>query len=548
MALVDSDQGTAAPPATYRLVRSPAVPPPLPEWVAQGDDATESHERLRTDDAPPVFCPPPPLALCPPPPLIAPGDVPKDLLIAIAQAPVKPASGASPVLRTAPAWLVSLMIHLGASVLLAAISLPIIIHQHFEIYAETVGEQLLETEMTAPEPIEMSVELPALAFDEAAIEEPLAAPPIELVVNSEDPDKGPAFVEMPGPPPPVGMALSGRSPGKKVELLVAYGGTQSTEEAVHRGLEWLKYRQEENGSWSLRGKYKNGGHSENRVAATAMALIAFQGAGSTHEDGEYSESVKRGWAYLLKQQKTDGAFRYPGAPNATLYSHALATIAICEIYGMTKDSNIRLRAQRALDYCFSSQGPDGGWRYTPYQPGDVSVTGWFVMAMQSGRMAGLEVESAALEGASKFLDSCSSDGGAKYGYQAGDSGRPSLTAEGLLCRQYMGWNHDSAPLRRGVDYLHEYPIGHSEKNVYYWYYATQVFHHMGGTDWDRWNKVMRQKIPQSQVKTGPDAGSWSPAGDRWGNQGGRLYQTCLSIYMLEVYYRHLPIYKYRLEE
>jgi hypothetical protein len=85
-----------------------------------------------------------------------------------------------------------------------------------------------------------------------------------------------------------------------------------------------------------------------------------------------------------------------------------------------------------------------------------------------------------------------------------------------------------------------------QKNVYYWYYATQVCHHMDGDDWDRWNRVLRLEIPNSQEKTGPEAGSWSPTGDRWGQQAGRLYQTCLSIYMLEVYYRHLPIYNYRL--
>ena len=58
---------------------------------------------------------------------------------------------------------------------------------------------------------------------------------------------------------------------------------------------------------------------------------------------------------------------------------------------------------------------------------------------------------------------------------------------------------------------------------------------------------MRQAVPTAQVKTGNDKGSWSPAGDRWGAHGGRLYVTCLSIYMLEVYYRHLPIYKWRLQ-
>jgi len=67
---------------------------------------------------------------------------------------------------------------------------------------------------------------------------------------------------------------------------------------------------------------------------------------------------------------------------------------------------------------------------------------------------------------------------------------------------------------------------------------------MGGDDWDRWNNIMRQRIPEAQTKEGRERGSWEPGGDRWGHHGGRLYTTCLSIFMLEVYYRHLPIYKH----
>ena len=65
---------------------------------------------------------------------------------------------------------------------------------------------------------------------------------------------------------------------------------------------------------------------------------------------------------------------------------------------------------------------------------------------------------------------------------------------------------------------------------------------MGGKAWDTWNKAMREQLPANQVKTGPQAGSWNPAGDKWGGFGGRLYVTCLCIYNLEVYYRHLPLY------
>jgi hypothetical protein len=115
-----------------------------------------------------------------------------------------------------------------------------------------------------------------------------------------------------------------------------------------------------------------------------------------------------------------------------------------------------------------------------------------------------------------------------------------------LCRQYLGWKHDDERLRRGVDYLLMNPVNYGDQNVYYWYYATQVLHHMDGKDWDKWNAVMRQQVPEHQVQTGPEKGSWSPSEDRWGVRAGRLYTTCLSIYMLEVYYRHLPLYKQRL--
>jgi hypothetical protein len=60
--------------------------------------------------------------------------------------------------------------------------------------------------------------------------------------------------------------------------------------------------------------------------------------------------------------------------------------------------------------------------------------------------------------------------------------------------------------------------------------------------WKEWNEKLRQEVPAHQVRKGPEEGSWDPQGDVWGGHGGRLYVTCLSIYMLEVYYRHLPIY------
>jgi hypothetical protein len=201
----------------------------------------------------------------------------------------------------------------------------------------------------------------------------------------------------------------------------------------------------------------------------------------------------------------------------------------------------------AIKYCVASQEPDlGGWRYLPRSDSDTSVTGWIVMALQSARMAGLDVPSPVLLKVGEYLDKATPDG-SRYSYQIEMEPTLTMTAEALLCRQYLGWKRDDPRLVTGVGYLMQNLPRYEDRDVYYWYYGTQVVHHMGGKPWDAWNGVLRDMLVKNQEKTGPEKGSWDPLGDhpdRWANlgQGGRLYTTCLSLYMLEVYYRHLPIY------
>jgi hypothetical protein len=79
--------------------------------------------------------------------------------------------------------------------------------------------------------------------------------------------------------------------------------------------------------------------------------------------------------------------------------------------------------------------------------------------------------------------------------------------------------------------------------AYYFYYATQVLHHMEGPEFDLWNSRMREHLIRTQETQGHKAGSWSPDGVDWGKAGGRLYATCMALITLEVYYRHLPLYR-----
>lgn len=339
--------------------------------------------------------------------------------------------------------------------------------------------------------------------------------------------------------------LAGRSPAAKGELLRKGGGTSATEGSVKLGLEWLARNQQSDGLWSLRGPYDDGGMGENVAAATAMALLAFQGAGHTHRGDPkdpYTAVVARGSAALVEHIRLEGeSYRNSGLHGG--YTQALCTIALCELFGMTRDAKLRKPVQNAVDYCIEAQSTEGGWRYTPRSDSDTSVTGWFVLALQSARMAGLKVPDKTFSKVTAYLNSAGNEDGSRYGYQQGTASTRSMTAEALLCRQYLGWKQDDARVLNGTDYLLEELPSWESANVYYWYYATQVLHHLGGARWDRWNQVMREVLPAEQVTAGPDRGSWKPRGDIHAQAGGRLYVTCMCLYMLEVYYRHLPIYQ-----
>ena len=81
------------------------------------------------------------------------------------------------------------------------------------------------------------------------------------------------------------------------------------------------------------------------------------------------------------------------------------------------------------------------------------------------------------------------------------------------------------------------------KNIYAWFFITQVCHHVGGADWRAWNADMCTLLPENQETQLKVRGSWSPPeGDQYAIKGGRLFTTALCACMLETYYRHLSLY------
>lgn len=337
------------------------------------------------------------------------------------------------------------------------------------------------------------------------------------------------------------------------EYIELFGGSLETEAAVDRGLAWLAQHQYQDGHWSLHQldpPEKNlpgtpgAGSAVSDTAASGLALLAFLGSGHTHQQGDYQVAVQRGLEWLVSQQQPDGNLYPQRAGNAWMYSHGIAAIALCEALGLTQDASLREPAQQALQFIVAAQNPaTGGWRYTPGEAGDTSVVGWQVMALKSGEMAGLEVPATAQDLARRWLASAAGSGASlgTFGY-LGPGGSLAMTAEGLLCQQFLGCRRDDPQLMAGVRVLAGNPPQHDRETSYYWYYATQVLYHVQGPEWDAWNERMRDLLVQTQIKEGHLAGTWDPR-DQWEQAGGRLYATCLRLLILETYYRHLPLYR-----
>jgi hypothetical protein len=345
-----------------------------------------------------------------------------------------------------------------------------------------------------------------------------------------------------------GDAFSGRSGAARQQLAAKAGATDASEAAVARGLRWLAAHQLPDGSWSFnhlkapacRGQCRNPGEYDNaRNGATAMALLPFLGAGQTHRDGQYKNEVGAGLLYLIKSMKFD---RSGGSliDAGNMYSHGLSSIALCESYAMTRDKNLQAPAQQAINFICSAQDPaGGGWRYHPRQAGDTSVVGWQLMALKSGHMGYLRIPAITIAKASLYLNSVQANNGANYGYTTPGTG-PATTAIGLLCRMQLGWKKDHPALQRGAKFLSD--KGPDKKNMYFNYYATQVLRHLEGPMWEKWNTAMRDQLVATQAKDGHQDGSWFFGETHHSEKGGRLYDTCMATMVLEVYYRHLPIY------
>ena len=391
------------------------------------------------------------------------------------------------------------------------------------------------------------------------------------------------------------------------------GPTRVIDEAILNGMLWLARHQDESGRWSgatcaqiceavdpehlcqpqtaiEAGLYS----TQADVGMTSLALLAFLGAGFTSSSKAMivdklagqpitigKDVVLPGLKWLASQQRPDGSFSDAGG--YFLYNEALATLALCEAYGLSRNVYWKKRAQAAVDFICRAQKPNPadarkrwGWRYQPAQPGgaggselseaDLSVTGWMVMALESARLAELEVPQASIDGALDFVRWSTGEGGL-VGYLGPDTAGDAIVGEhdefayhvgtmsaiGMCVRIFLEHNRNDPVLRQGADVLaRDLPALGKDPDApqidyYYWYYGSLALNQIDGPDapratgqyWGPWNKAMNDTIlaMQDHTEGACSYGGWMQP-DRWSFGFGPVYTTAINVLTLEVYYRY----------
>ncbi len=335
-------------------------------------------------------------------------------------------------------------------------------------------------------------------------------------------------------PPDMGKRCS---KSDRLARLKDNGGTPACEEAVVKGLRWLKANQNPDGSWA----------TANQSAMTGLALLAYFGHCETPLSEEFGESCMRGIVYLVGVgMQNKGPLVSNVASQSGPYEHGIATYALGEAATFCKELKLEIPnlmevTEKAGQFIIDNQHGNGGWSYAYTIQGghtDSSVVGWQLQALKACHHTKINYQGidVAVRQGLDYLAALQGENGS-FGYSG--PGGDNLTGVGVLCHQMWG-KGKSKEARNGVKYLKEnlkLDWNTVDSDLYSHYYASQAMMQAGGSNWKSYNDLFRDQLLDNQ---NPD-GSWkapkfaghgqAPAND--------VYRNTLCILMLEVYYRFL---------
>jgi hypothetical protein len=310
------------------------------------------------------------------------------------------------------------------------------------------------------------------------------------------------------------------------------GAPELTEEAsaaIDRGLKFLLATQKPDGSWDNDGK----GHYE--IAITSLAMMAFMANAHFPGFGKYGKEMDRAKKFLMKRARA----RKDGYLGSTMYEHGLATLALSEIWGMTKDRDdddaVQKAVEKAVEVIKRSQNPGGGWRYQPKADGgeDSSVTAMVFIALASARQAGVMVENEVIAKFRKYVKGAKDGKTGGFSYAPNGNGGTSIPCTaGIAYAGQLAGLRDTEVITGAIRLLkkQENIFNNSGHYFYCHYYAIQAMVQAGDKEYENWYPKIRDALV---AKQGAD-GSWHKK---------EKYGTPMAIIILSTPHRYIPIYQ-----
>ena len=315
--------------------------------------------------------------------------------------------------------------------------------------------------------------------------------------------------------------------------------TPKSQAAVKKGLEYLAKTQGQDGNWS---SFQDG--NAYPITMASIAGMAFLANGNTPTRGPYAENVRRVERYLMGNATSSGLITGPGEEEGRpMYGHGFSMLFLSECYGMETDERIRTKLKKiivdAIRLTARGQSSLGGWTYTPGSGDEGSVTVTQMQGLRAANNAGFSVPKATIDEAVKYLERCkSAEGGIIYSYGSSPDTRLPISAA-AIATLYNAGEYDSRLADTCMAYVWKRFKGQQgfskgEGHDFYTHlYAAQAFYQAGDKYWDDYFPGARDQIIGMQQADG----SWM------GDGVGPVYGTGISLIILQLPYKFLPIYQ-----
>lgn len=224
----------------------------------------------------------------------------------------------SAILKTAPAWAVSMLLHIVVLLSMALIVQEPPKEEKARVITSSAPEVVEEFEEFEEEiPLEQPNTPDQQEFTEAVVTDAAVVENVEVVTDASEVDAASVAVEFTdfstetaasqdllssvGAVGGKAGGISARTdPNARKKLVQSGGGTAESEAAVEAALKWFINHQMPDGSWSFdmakspscQGQCTHGGKNPSVAGATSLALLPFLGRGYTHKEGPYKKQLE----------------------------------------------------------------------------------------------------------------------------------------------------------------------------------------------------------------------------------------------------------------